>query len=680
MALVDWVKGIVRGMLAIDRSAIELGFTLRCTIGVAIPLVIAIAARHPSAGFAPAIGALICGFTSLQGIYRSRIATVLAVAAGVGIASFIGALAAPSVLLLVILTVIVGYLYGTISQLGMPAGVAALNTTVAFIIFSSLPHTPMQDAQQSLLLAGGGLIQVVLLLIVWPIDRFTIERSGLAAAYRELAGFARSLADANPSSPPIAAFAAARQIVADQQPFARSSDVARFTRVLADAEALRKRLAALVSLRSSDGAVPPERAQLALAIATQLLAFATTLEGTTGKDQLEQVRARTFTAFEAFERANAGNGFALALSRDITAHLRDALQGVAMVATGRPAHLLMSAKPRPAAYIQPRIDWLGRDGIRNALVLGIAMLIGHTLFAAERGYWIALTAALVLRPDLQGTIVRGFARIAGTLLGAVLAALALIAFRGNPVLQSLGMIAAAAVCDLTLMPNYALFSTSMTVFVILSLSLGFARTGTIADRVLDTLVGGALAMLGYLALPTWAHRRTRPLLVDYIDGQRAFAVVLLDAYADPGRVHRHDLASIRTRTWKVRTELEAAIDRARAEPRRPHTIPTDRALELLAATQSFALVSMALESGLETMPPAPPLAALAPLRDALDLTMREIADALREERRAKVDDSLATAYDRLSNASTGQDRPAYKFVLYYASGYVQSVTTLAELT
>ncbi|MGA8533903.1 MAG: FUSC family protein [Candidatus Tumulicola sp.] len=680
MQFADWARGITRAIVAVDRSTIEVGFTLRCTLGVAIPLAVAIAAGHPSFGFAPAIGALICGFTSLQGIYRSRIATVLAVAIGITAASFIGALVAPYVAALVTITAIVGYFYGTVSQLGMPASVAALNTTVAFIIFSSLPHTPRQDFEQSLLLLGGALIQAVLLLIAWPIDRFTIERRGLAAAYRELAGYARSLAKPDVTVPPITALATARQIVADQQPLARARDVARVTRILTDAEALRHRLAGMTALRrDAPTDVPSEFTEFVEALGRQLDALASTLEGARSADGLQGIRLQTFATLQAFERAYAGEEFALALVRDIAEHLQSAAQAIAVAATGRPVRLLLSSQPRPAAYIETRIDWFSRDAIRDACVLSLAMLIGHTIFSADRGYWIALTAALVLRPDLQGTINRGFARIAGTLGGAVIAALLVAAFRGNPVLQSAGMVAAAGVCYLTLMPNYALFSTAMTVFVILALSLGGTYTGTIADRVLDTLGGGTLAMAGYLLFPTWARRRTRPLLIDFIDAQREFALVLLGAYADSGRIDRDKLAEIRTRAWKTRTELETSIDRARAEPRQPHTIDTDRALDILAATQSFALVNMALESGLETMPPAPPLPGLQPICDALDVAMREIAGALREMRHADIDDSLASAYDRLSQ-STGISDPTHLFVVHYVGGYVQSVKTLAELT
>jgi uncharacterized membrane protein YccC len=680
-ALGNWANGVVRKIVTFDRSALELGFAARCTAGVAIPVAIAIATGHASAGFSLAIGALIAGFCSLMGVYRSRIVTVLAATLGMAVASFVGAWAAPSVPALVVMTAIIGYLYGTIAQLGTAYGFAALNTAVAFIIFSSLPLTPGQDLQQSLLLLAGGLIQVALQLVVWPFDRFAVERRALAAAYRELADIADELASTGFTEAPIAALTNARQILADQQPLARSRDIARFKRLLADAEALRHRLGALMAMRSSDvAATPAGLMQFASAVAIQTRALASTLDGTMSKTELEATRVKTYAVLLEFERTCAQNALALALARDIAAHLRDAFQGVAVVATGRPAHLLFSAAARPSAYIETRIDWLSRDAVRIAVVLGVAMLIGHTLFSAQRGYWIALTAALVLQPDLNGTVVRGFGRIAGTLLGALIALGLVWLTAGNPAWQGVAIVCAAAICYLTMMPNYALFSTGMTIFVVMALSLLGAGHAVLSQRVLDTLVGGALAMLGYVALPTWTRHRTRHLLAETVDSQRAFALALLDAYIDPLHRKRTELAPLRTRCWKVRTELEASIDRARAEPSQAHSIDPAQALNLLGALQSFALASMALEAGLETMSPAPPIPALQPFRSALDLAMREIERALREQRAAVTDDSLIAAYERLSHQLDVPVRPAYRFVFEYPAAYVESVTEMASLT
>ena len=71
--MLTWLRELAATVGTFDRSALEPGYALRCTVGVAIPLVIAAMLGKPSLGVAAAIGAFITGFTSLQGIYRTRL-------------------------------------------------------------------------------------------------------------------------------------------------------------------------------------------------------------------------------------------------------------------------------------------------------------------------------------------------------------------------------------------------------------------------------------------------------------------------------------------------------------------------------------------------------------------------------------------------------------------------------
>ena len=88
----------------------------------------------------------------------------------------------------------------------------------------------------------------------------------------------------------------------------------------------------------------------------------------------------------------------------------------------------LEAEPGP--YVENHIEWLSRDSLRFALVLASRWSLGRH-FEADRGYWIPLTAAIVLKPDFQTTFVRGFARIGGTLVGAVVATFVLTSVRGH---------------------------------------------------------------------------------------------------------------------------------------------------------------------------------------------------------------------------------------------------------
>ena len=479
----------------------------------------------------------------------------------------------------------------------------------------------------------------------------------MPTVYGNLAEYARSIAQGAPVLPPITPFATVRQVLADPQPFARSGEMARLRRLLEDTEAIRKRLA---SISGSDSL---EVRQVAGAAAQQLEAIAGSLAGGGG---------------HSLEALPASEGLRLAGGADLAIHLRDAAQAAAMLSRGRLPRSYFLSTPRPGPYAERRIDWLARESIRFGIVLAIAMVLGRH-FEADRGYWIPLTTAIVLRPDFHTTFVRGAARIAGTLAGAVIATLGLAIVRGHADLQVAGTIAAAAAAYLAFRPNYALFTVAITSFVAMVLSLrGLPGTTTLEIRVLDTLAGGALAMAGYIALPSWERKRTRPLLADLIEAQAALADAILRAYEDPSPQARAAIEAARTAVWQIRTAVEESVDRTRHEPRRPHTIGAGRALRILAATQRFALASLALETGLDTLSSPHGAPALREFADALQARTNELTQALRESRRAGRADRLAAAFSRLE-AEMPKDDAERRFVLERLRGYREAVARLARL-
>jgi uncharacterized membrane protein YccC len=649
--LLTWLRELAATVGTFDRTALEPGYALRCTIGVAIPLVIAALAGNPAAGVPAAIGAFITGFTSLQGIYRTRLAAVLAAAIGMSVTTFVGALAAHSTPALVAATAIAAYAFGTIGQLGPAASTVALNSFVAFVLFSSQPLAPATAALDSALVLAGGLIQALLLLVAWPTARGVVERAALAAVYRRLAEYATAIAKGTPSLPPITPFATARQVLADPQPFASAAELARFNRLLEDSEAIRKRLGALASTIASDPKDEAARADAA-SVAKGLDVVAKVLDGT---ERIEIDSAQVDAP-----------------------HLRDALEAAAMLATGRLPKLGLLSRPLPGPYVQNHIDFFARDSLRFALVLSVAMVLGRH-FAADRGYWIPLTAALVLKPDFQTTFFRGAARIAGTIVGAVVASAVIVVTGHQPLLQVSGILLATAAAYLTFNPNYALFTVAITSFVVLVLGMrGLPGTTTIDARLLDTLAGGALAMIGYVILPSWERKRTPVLLAELLDAQRRLAVAILRAYAMPSIYARSAIEAARTQVWKVRTTVEASIDRARSEPRGRHTTGAGRVLRILAASQRFALASLALEGALAAQP-GNGYAWLLPLAEAVDADMAELVAALRESRRAACPGRLATAIGQVQTNLGGTLDARQQFILDRVRAYAEAIARITRL-
>ncbi|MFZ1017718.1 MAG: FUSC family protein, partial [Candidatus Cybelea sp.] len=612
--MLTWLRELAETVGTFDRSALEPGYALRCTAGVAIPLIVAALLGNPTLGVAAAIGAFITGFTSLQGVYRTRLQAMLIAALGMALGSFIGALSANSTPGVIAATAVAAYACATVGQIGPVAATVALNSFVVFVLFSSQALGAEAALLQSALVLAGGIIQTLLLLASWPTAHLDVERAALAEVYENLASYARDILAHRRALPPLTPFATARQVIADPQPFASSAERARFNRLVEDSEIIRKRLAAYALANELPGGVLGE-----------LDAIAETLRG---KPQNAAPEARELG--------------------DLADDLHDARLAAEMISIGRISHLPLISRPKPGPYVENRVDWLSRDSLRFSLVLALAMVLGRH-FSVDRGYWIPMTSAIVLKPDFQTTFVRGVGRIAGTLVGAVIATLVLALVRGHAQFEIAGILIAAAAAYLTFSPNYALFTVAITSFVVLVLGMrGLPGTTTIDVRVLDTLAGGALAMAGYLVMPTWEHRRTRQLLADLLDAQRALLVAILQAYAAPTDDAHAKIEQTRTAVWKARTTAEASIDRTRHEPRRPHTISVERALRILAVTQRIGLSTLALESGLDLAMTQEQTRSLSAFSEKVDKRAAELAAALRIARRMPPDDRLQAALSEVN--------------------------------
>ena len=131
---------------------------------------------------------------------------------------------------------------------------------------------------------------------------------------------------------------------------------------------------------------------------------------------------------------------------------------------------------------------------RLAVVLGISTEVyRETHFAS--GYWIPMTALLVLRPGLTDTANRAIARTVGTLAGAVLASMCLAYTHPAPWALAGFTVLFAWLSYSTLNVNYALFSVCLTSYIVMLLSLNNVPGTDIARRrAICTVLGGGLAL------------------------------------------------------------------------------------------------------------------------------------------------------------------------------------------
>src|SRR5580698_10308396 len=148
--------------------------------------------------------------------------------------------------------------------------------------------------------------------------------------------------------------------------------------------------------------------------------------------------------------------------------------------------------------------------IRLAVTLGVSTEI-YRHFGFANGYWIPMTALLVLRPGLSDTANRAIARTIGTLAGAMLASYALAHLQPSPPILAVLVLRFAWLPYSLNNVNYALFTLCLTAYIVNLLALNSLPGKEVAyHRAVSTIIGGALALTVRLLVISYRRRHSTP--------------------------------------------------------------------------------------------------------------------------------------------------------------------------
>ncbi|HEX3437756.1 MAG TPA: FUSC family protein [Pseudacidobacterium sp.] len=132
--------------------------------------------------------------------------------------------------------------------------------------------------------------------------------------------------------------------------------------------------------------------------------------------------------------------------------------------------------------------------LRLAITLGVTTEIYRRLHFGS-GYWIPMTALLVLKPGIKDTASRAIARMIGTLAGAILASFCIAHTTPAPLTLASFTLLFAWLSYGTVNVNYALFSVCVTGYIVFLLSLANVPGPLIAQRrAVCTAIGGLIAL------------------------------------------------------------------------------------------------------------------------------------------------------------------------------------------
>jgi hypothetical protein len=132
--------------------------------------------------------------------------------------------------------------------------------------------------------------------------------------------------------------------------------------------------------------------------------------------------------------------------------------------------------------------------LRLLLAVGASTAI-YQRFHIRNGYWAPMTALLVLKPQWSNTLSRGIARLFGTLLGAGVALMFALWVPLPMWLTFTLCVIAAWGCYATQAVNYALFSFSITLYIVFLFRFGgFSDRSAAHLRLVNTAIGGGIAL------------------------------------------------------------------------------------------------------------------------------------------------------------------------------------------
>ncbi|MGH3099103.1 MAG: FUSC family protein [Streptosporangiales bacterium] len=644
------MAGALRDAFHVDRSQLALNAAARGTVGVLLPLVVGALTGHLLGGLTVAIGAQHVAFTDRPGPYRLRLIRLGVSASVAAVAGALGILVGGINVAAVVVTLFWAFGAGLLVALGPSAKQVGITGTVILLVLAGRAQFLAGAGPGAALAVGveilaGGLLQALLAVSGWLLRGRRPERMALAGAYRELADAASS-APGTAKGPPLTSTINSVQRTIRGVGRDRSAVMDAFRVLLDEAERIRIELVSLYAHAERLEALGANAAHSR--VVDVLDAAATVLRGVAGALEGAGPPARITLAARRYNRAaeslrsladqsgtgafhqritlRAASARAIALGGQLRAAVGTA--STWRYASGQPTERTPGTTlPHSLRFETPVSDlWANitpkSAAFRHASRLAICLAACDGVVRAvgwSHGYWLPLTALIVLQPDFATTLSRGLFRIGGTLLGLALTTGLLAVLPGSH--WSLIILAALAFfCLRSLNPaNYGFSVIFLTALVIVLLAVaGVDPSQSVGQRGVYTLAGGLIAMGVYLLWPTWERSRIRLQLG-----------ALLDAYADYLRfvadpeieVPRRE--SARSAARVARTNAEASLDRFRGDL---GPVRDSRLLELadgvLANSNEFVHAAMRWEAARQDAPNIPSAPALdafaAAAGDALD--------------------------------------------------------------
>ena len=596
----------LRAIIELNVARPEYAAGLRAATATIVPLAIGNLIHQPVLVWM-AVGGWLAAFADSGGAYGPRATAMASFGVFGALGLLLGSIAAPipGIALLFI------FAFGCciVRALGDSASTAGTLVLVCFCLGLG-NHTSQGPALvRAGLLAFGCALSMALTLGLWPIHPYRPARAAIADCYRALAGYAHALSE-------IA-----------QRPLSESEwhDLTRSrrgrTRTLL--EKARVTLAEVRGTRQGEtirGARLLELFQAAELLLGDLIALSDSLQA-----QAERGEAPTLAKpLPEIERALQAAARAAELptgtleEKELSA-LRSSLRaGLLPARVLSEMGLALAPTPVPLAdtlraALQPGSLDL-HHALRMACTVTVTAVIAQAL-SLQRVHWALVTVVLILQPHPGSSFRKGLQRVVGTVVGG--AAAALLAHLVHGPLWTALLLFPLSVLAVAFKPvSYALFAAFVTPVFVLMAESAAGDWHLVSARIIDTLLGGGLALAGAALLwPSWEHQRFGPIVATLLERHRDYLREVMRPAATDASV-----LVARRQVGLANNNAEAALQRLLDEPRPAARVQST--MSLCAASRRLSGCVAALWAQ------GAPRQGLEPLEAALD----ELGKAAREER------------------------------------------------
>lgn len=625
--------GRARGWLDFAPNQIALSGALRGTIATATPLVVMQMAGYPIAGLLMGIAGLQTSIADAGGPYRDRILAMGLCLVLMPVTFFAGTqLHGPwwvSALVMFVIAASAGFARA-LGQIGIALG---LVLSIVFLVGTYIGSPPLEAAVQSALYSAGALWTLLVALLFWrlrPYKRLELEVATALSELATLMALASRRHERTLRARQLAlreAIERARSALGETRTLAAGAN-STMTRLLVLLRVCSRLTAITLDLRRLRARLPGGELRHALD------AMLGALEGITrgfadalahGREAPDPAPLRhhldALGDLPAQGPQRLDRDHALSLGRQALRHLDNAAEALALLfgPEHRPAHWLLP--PLAAGERRTEIRELIRLHLslrsfymRHALRVGVAVGLATAVYRAlgvHHGFWLPLTALIILQPEFGATLQRALMRTGGTLAGVVIAS-AILALRPEPVLLNACVALFAFFTFLLLRRNYAMAVACITPLVILLLDLFEPGAWQLLYlRVIDTLAGAALALVcGYALWPLWERVRLPDQLANALHAEARYVRALIEAAAAGAGLSAELLVARREAEIEV-GNADAAFQRMLTEPRRQRR-EQSRYFAMVTylgrLSRHLAAVAGRLEVGLTSQPELYPLA------------------------------------------------------------------------